>query len=270
MNATITLDSTAARPASYGRMPGLRPLIRKEVTEWIRGRRAVIVLTVTTAFMALTAANGWIGAQIAGAIPPDVEAPAFSLSPIENLLAALSTQIFVVAAIFAVVSLVIAERQSGTLAWIASKPVSRTAVWLSKWLSAGAILAVAAGLVPVAVTTAVVTVLYGPPPVELVLGGSLGIVATVIFFAALGLAAGTVMPGQAAVAATGFGVFALVPALAGLIPLPITPLLPTSIFSWAMATASGVDAGWATPVAWAAWTTTLAWFGSRRLGRLEL
>ena len=33
------------------------------------------------------------------------------------------------AAIFAVGSLVVAERQAGTLAWVASKPVSRSAAW---------------------------------------------------------------------------------------------------------------------------------------------
>ena len=43
------------------------------------------------------------------------------------------------------------------------------------------------------------------------LGLVAGMVAVVTFFAAVGLAAGTVMPGQAAITATGIGVFAMVP-----------------------------------------------------------
>jgi ABC-type transport system involved in multi-copper enzyme maturation permease subunit len=236
----------------------------------LRGRRAWIVLGITTVFMVLSSANGWIAAQIAASLPPDVVPPEVNLSAVDNLVAAVATQIFVLAAIFAVVSLLVAERQAGTLAWTASKPVSRSAIWLSKWLSASAMLALTAGILPFAATSGLVVVLYGPPPVELVGAILFGIVASVVFFAALGLAAGTVMPGQAAIAATGFGVFAVVPALVGLLPLPLAPFLPTSILSWSLATASGVDAGWVTPVAWAVWTALLVAFGLQRMHRLEL
>lgn len=270
MTASISFNTIATRPATFGRLSGLRSLLRKDATEWVRGRRAWIVLIVTTAFMTLSAANGWISAQIVAGLPAGVEAPTFTLSPTDNLLVAISSQIFVLAAILAVVSLIVAERQSGTLSWTASKPVSRSAIWLSKWLSASGILALTAGLLPLAATTAVVVVLYGAPPIELVAGGLLGIIGMVVFFAALGLAAGTVMPGQAAIAATGFGVFAVVPALTGLIPVSVAPFLPTSILSWSLEAAAGMDAGWMTPIAWAAWTSLLVAFAMRRMSRLEL
>ena len=169
-----------------------------------------------------------------------------------------------------VVSLIVAERQSGTLAWTASKPVSRAAMWLSKWISASAMLAVTAGLVPFAATVVLVVALYGAPPIALVVGALVGIVAILVFFAALGLAAGTVMPGQAAIAATGFAFFALAPVVAALIPLPITPLLPTSILGWALEAASGAPVPWVTPFAWAAWTGTLVALSIRRMNRIEL
>ena len=60
-------------------------------------------------------------------------------------------------------SLLVAERDSGTLAWTISKPVSRTSVLVSKWLTSTLILWVAAVVIPLGLTTAVVTVLYGAP-----------------------------------------------------------------------------------------------------------
>ena len=266
---------TLARPVaarSFGRFAGLKPLVRKDLTEWLRGRRGVIVLAVTSLFMVLTAANAWITTQIANALPPDVDPPDLptSLAPLDNLMLAIGSQIFVLAAIFAVASLIVRERESGTLAWVASKPVTRDAIWVSKWVSAGAMLALAAVLVPVAITTVAVVALYGVPdmlPVAIVAAGG---VATVVFFATVGLAAGTVMPGQPAIAATGFIVFAVAPMVAGLIPLPIGPVLPTSILAWSVGVASGADVGWVTPVAWLLWTAGLGALAIARMRRLEL
>lgn len=270
MTASISLGTASEQPVTYGRLPGLTALIRKDVREWTRGRRAWIVLAITTAFMVLTAANGWINAQIAGMVPPDVAPPTFTLSPVDNLLAAVGAQVYVLAAILGVVSLIVTERQSGTLAWTASKPVSRTAIWLSKWLSASAMLVLTAVVVPFAVTVGIAVALYGAPPVEIVLGAVVGMTGIVVFFAALGLAAGTAMPGQAAIAATGFGVFALLPVVASLIPLPITPYLPTSILGWSLEVAGGAPVPWVTPFAFAGWLALLVGVAIRQMNRLEL
>ncbi len=272
MTAQTIGDRPVAVAPSFGRFAGLAALVRKDVTEWRRGRRAPIVFAIVTAFAVLTAANSWIVSTIAASLPPDVAPPELpaSMAPLDNLLAAVGSQIFVLAAIFAVASLLVRERESGTLAWVASKPVSRGSIWLAKWISAGAILAVAAVIAPIAVTALAVVPLYGvfdPVPVLVVTGGA---VASVVFYAALGLAAGTVVPGQPAIVAVGFGVFALAPMLAGLIPLPIEPFLPTSILGWSAAVATGADVPWFTPIAWAAWTGLLVVFALRRIERIEL
>ena len=98
---------------------------------------------VTTAFMVLTAANGGDHHLRSHRLPGAASWPAsrcrrsirrptcWRRSP---------SQIFVVAAIFAVASLIVHERDTGTLAWVASKPVSRGSIWLSKWISSTAIL----------------------------------------------------------------------------------------------------------------------------------
>ena len=103
-------------------------------------------------------ANMWLVAILAPAEGGEA-LPEPILDPMANLVAAVSTQIFVVIAIFAVMSLIVSERESGTLAWTASKPVSRGAIWLAKWVSSTAMLGLLAGLVPLASTVVLVVVL---------------------------------------------------------------------------------------------------------------
>ena len=267
---TASIVTRASAPAAAGRRTGLSALLRKDTTEWLRGRRAWVVVAVVTAFMALTAANGWINAAIAAQLPEGTEAPEFSLAAADNLMMAVGAQVFVLAAILAVGSLIASERQAGTLAWVASKPVSREAIWMSKWISASAILGVTAVAIPMAVATGLAVVLYGAPPVGLVLGLVAGMVAVVTFFAAVGLAAGTVMPGQAAITATGIGVFAMVPLFASVLPFDITPYLPTSMLTWFAGVATGMPVALATPVAWLAVTGVLVAASLRRMSRIEL
>jgi ABC-type transport system involved in multi-copper enzyme maturation permease subunit len=269
MTAQTVPAIVASRPADRP-LAGLGTLFRKDTTEWLRGRRAWVVAGVSTAFMALTAANGWIVSRIAERLPEGATVQAFSLDPLDNLLAAVGAQVFVLAAILAVASLIVSERQAGTLAWVASKPVSRRAVWLSKWLSATAMLAVTAVLVPLAATVVVVVALYGAPAPGAIVGLAAGSVAMVAFFTTVGIAAGTRLPGVTGVAATGIVVFALLPAIGGLLPAELAALLPTSILTWAAGLGMGGPVGVATPIAFAVVVAAVAALGLRSMDRLEL
>jgi ABC-type transport system involved in multi-copper enzyme maturation permease subunit len=254
-------------------MPGLRPLLRKDLGEWIHGRRALVVLVVAGLFMTLAAANSWLNAWVIANVPEAAEAgasKAISLVPLDNIGAAVASQIFIFAAILAAMSLIVRERDSGTLAWVASKPVSRSSILVSKWLSATAVLWVVAGLVPLGLTAVAVTVLYGAPPIGAVLAAGLGIGAAIGLFVGVTLAASTFTASQPAVAAIGFAAV-LVPTIAtGIIPFDIAPFLPTSILSWAMAVGTGVDAGFVTPIAWVAGLAAVGLIGARRMASLEL
>ena len=264
---SLTHPNPAHASAHLGFLPGLGGLVRKEFTEWRRGRRAWIVLGVGTLFMTLTALNSWLVAILApteGGQPT----PEPILDPMTNLVAAVSGQIFVVIAIFAVMSLIVAERESGTLAWTASKPVSRIAIWVAKWISSTVMLGLLGGLIPLAATVAVVVVLYGALPVMPIVILAIGMVMAIALFVAIGLAAATVVTSQAAVAAIGLGVLFL-PQLIGAI-LPITQYLPTSIVEWALVAASGQAAGFATVLSWGLTVGALAAFSVRRMERLEL
>ena len=267
---TASTLTRASAPATGSRLIGLRALLRKDASEWLRGRRAWVVAGVVTAFMAITTANGWINATIAAQLPDGAEVGEFSLAAADNLMLAVGAQVFVLAAILAVGSLIAGERQTGTLAWVASKPVSREAIWVSKWISSSLILGLTAAAIPMAVSAGLATALYGAPPVGLVLGLVAGMVAVVTLFAAVGLAAGTVMPGQAAITATGIGVLALVPLFASVLPFDVTPFLPTSMLTWFAGLASGMPVAWSTPVAWLAVTGALAAASMRRMSRMEL
>ena len=209
--STISSSTNAAgRAGTSRRLAGFGPLFRKDVGEWRHGKRAWVILIVTTLFLVLTAANGAIQSWVI-ANAPGAEAPSqpISLVPLDNFMAAVASQMAVVVAIFAAMSLLVAERDHGTLAWVASKPVSRGAIWASKWLAAAIVVSVIAGLLPLVAVFAVSTALYGPVDIGVALVAAAGVVASVTFIVAVVLAASTVISNQPAVAAIGFGVFFL-------------------------------------------------------------
>lgn len=268
MSATIV---SAVAPAPARSFAGLGSLVRKERTEWLRGRRAWVVLVLTTVLMSLFAAAAWINTTLRTAFPsPDaVPTGPVSMAPMDNLLVAINSQIFIFVTIFAVAGLILRERDTGTLAWLASKPISRRAIIVAKWAGASVMLAITAAVVPLAVTAAVVAATYGAPNAWQSLLVGAGMVATVAFYAAVGLALGTMLPSQAAVAGAAIGVHFL-PVILGAVPLPLTQLLPNSILAWSMGLAGGQDVGFVTPVAWLVGTVAIVAFGARRTEQLEL
>jgi ABC-2 type transport system permease protein len=269
-----TISSPArrtGRATTSRRLSGIGPLLRKDIGEWRHSKRAWVILIVTTLFLVLTAANGAIQNWVVLSIP-GAEAPSepISLDPLANFLTAVGTQMAVVVAIFASMSLLVVERDNGTLAWVASKPVSRGAIWVSKWVAAAIAVAITAGLVPLVVTFVVSTALYGPVDIGVALVVAGGVAASVTFIVAVVLAASTVISNQPAVAAIGFGVFFLPQLIAGLFPVDIGPFLPTSILQWAMGLATGADVGFVTPIVWAASILALVAFATWRMDKLEL
>jgi ABC-2 type transport system permease protein len=271
--STFSATDTVARGATQNRrLPGLHPLFRKDVSEWMHGYRVPVILFVVTAFMTLSAANAWINAWLVANVPSDtvITNARFSMAPLDNLVAAVSSQIFVVAAIFAAMSLLVGERESGTLAWVASKPVARASIWISKWAAGAAVLALVAGIVPIGITTILVTVLYGAPAILPVVALSIGAVAAIVLFVAVVLAASAAVSSQPAVAAIGFAAMLGPTVLAAVVPFSIEPWLPTSILGWSVGLAMGADVGVVTPIAWAISVIALVTFASSRMDALEL
>lgn len=265
MTAVVSTPAVAG-VSTVGFLPGFGGLLRKELTEWRRGRRTWIVFLISAAFMTLTALNTWLMANL-----PDEAtegAPAPVLDPFMNLLTGVSSQIFVIAAIFAVMAIITAERESGTLAWTASKPVSRSAIWLSKFVASSAVMWVVAAIIPLAATVALVLALYGPLPALPVIIVAIGMGMAIVLYVAVALAASTFVTSQAAVAGIAIG-FIFVPQFLGLI-VPNMELLPQSILQWSMLTAAGEAASMVTVISWAVTVIALVAFSVRRMERLEL
>jgi ABC-type transport system involved in multi-copper enzyme maturation permease subunit len=273
MNAT-TMDPSAVADTDLGqpRLLGFGNLVRKDLAEWLHGKRPWVVLGVTTSVFALAAANARItewAARSFPADPGDGPAKVLSLLPLDNVLFAIGTQFIVLAAIFATMSLLLAERDSGTLAWTISKPVSRTSVLVSKWLTSTLTLWVAAVVIPLTFTTAVVTVLYGPPDLAIVIALGATLITVPAFFVAVALTAATFVPSQAAVGAIGVAVFVAPQIVGGILPA-LTPFFPGSIFDWAVGISTRGPASVVTPVAWLVGLAVLFIVARRRLNAMDL
>jgi ABC-type transport system involved in multi-copper enzyme maturation permease subunit len=273
MNAT-TVDAfertTGHRGA--GRLLGLRNLARKDILDWGHGNRTWIVAAATTAVVVLGAANAAINQWVLRSFPAEAgDGPAdiFSVVPIDNLLTGIGTQFGVLAVIFATMSLLITERESGTLAWTISKPVSRTSVLVSKWLIATVVLWIAAFVVPIAVTAGVVTILYGGLDLPVVIALALVVVTVPALFVGITLVASTFVSNQAAVGAIGLFLFILPSIVGGIVPAT-TPFFPTSIFGWVVDVSTGGPISLVTPAAWAIGMAVLFVLGRRRLADMDL
>ena len=273
MNATpIAADRVVSVAPGGGSatLLGLGPLVRKDVREWLRGKRAWVTALVVTPILGLTAANGAINHWVIANFPTESgqDIKAISLVPADNFLAAIGTQFILVAAIFATMSLIVGERESGTLAWTASKPVSRLSIWLSKWITASAMLFVAAVLIPVGVTAAIAWVLYGPLDPWLVVVTIVALQASVVLFTAIGLAAGAYARSQAVVVAIGLGVL-FVPSILSGIWAPLNDFMPTSILSWVLQVGTGQGGSIVTPIAWLVSIGLIVAVAARRMQRME-
>jgi ABC-2 type transport system permease protein len=270
MTASISVPARAAGRIPTDRIAGFGPLFRKELQEWAHSKRIWVIFAATTAFMALTTANGAITSWLVANVP-DGKAPEdpISLDPMFNFLAAVSTQFFLVVAIFAAMSLLVGERDRGTLSWVASKPVSRAGIWLSKWAAASIVVSLVVGIIPLAASFGLATVLYGPAGVDVFFFAAIGAAASITFMIAVVLAASVVVSNQAAVAAIGFVVLLLPPLLASMFPVDISPVLPSSILSWALSPVIGAEMAVATPIAGAVWLVALVGLATRQMDRLE-
>jgi ABC-type transport system involved in multi-copper enzyme maturation permease subunit len=268
MTASISPRSTASAASipAVGILPGFGALVRKELTEWRRARRSWMVFLVSALFLTLGALNAWL----ISVLPADITEgePLPSLDPLGNLIGPVSTHVFVIAAVFAVIALITAERESGTLAWTASKPVSRSGIWLAKFASATAIMWLVAGILPLAASVGVVVFLYGSVPASTVGAMAIGMGMVIALYVAVALAASTIVTSQAAVAGITLGVLSVAPMLAQLLPDPL--LMPTSILDWSVRLGVGEPAGFIPVIGWVLSLGGLITFSLRRMERMEL
>ena len=226
---------------------GFGTIVRKELQEWVRGRRGLVVALSAMAIGLFTVLIPFI----VKATDRMGTAPDFSMDPTANVLIGWGTgtitfQAFLV--LLASVSLMTVERDRGTLAWTLTNPVSRTAVLAAKWTAAVLVLGAISIFLPLGLQVVVAFFAYGGlANIPLIVAFGLLYLAVPAFYVALNLASGTVVPSTAGVAGVGFLVMFLPTLLAPVLP-SIADFSPTSIHAWAYALVTGGEVAWTLPL----------------------
>ena len=242
-------ELVSAPIASPGARPflGLGTIVRKEFAEWIRGPKALIILGVSV----LAAVFMTVIPFIAEATSEAEAAGLLSHDPTANVLLGWTGQTVALIAVLATMALLSGERDRGTLGWTLTNPVSPTSVIAAKFGVAFVVFVTTAVLLPMLVSIALATIVYGGLP-DMGVVGTFFVLFTALpaFYIALTVALGAGVKSTVGVAGIAFAVMFLPQAIGGLVPI-VSELSPTSIGSWAMLVAKGEPASMLTPIGWA-------------------
>jgi ABC-2 type transport system permease protein len=255
MNAqSLALGPTTARASTRGGMfLGFGTVLRKEIREWVRGRRALVVGGVALASAIFTTVIPFIvGAS------GETGGPPLSMDPTANVLLGWGGSTVAVMALLASMSLLSGERDRGTLAWGLTMPVSPTSILAAKWVAAVVVFSIVAIFVPLALSSGIATVVYGGLPDLAVVGSFAALYVTLpAFYIALALTLGTIVKSTGGIAGIGFVVMFLPSVIGAVLPIA-AEATPTAIGGWAMAVATGAPASTLSLVAFLASMVSLA------------
>lgn len=225
---------------------GFGTAFRKELTEWLRGPKTLVVAAVSIGVAVFTT----LVTVIAQATSDPSEIVGMSTDPTSNVLFGWSGEVVGLIAIVATMALVSTERERGTLAWSMSNPVSPTSILAAKFVAAMLVISTAAVIVPMAISVAVATIAYGAvADLGTVTLFTVLFLAIPAFYVALSLTLGAGLKSTVGVASVALAVLFVPDILANLLPA-IGPWSPTSIATWIQAVVAGQPAPLATPVAW--------------------
>jgi ABC-type transport system involved in multi-copper enzyme maturation permease subunit len=243
---SAALGAASVQPGRSRPFLGVGTVVRKELTEWLRGPKALIILGVSVlgaVFMTLIPfiAEATHEADAAGLLSHD---------PTANVLIGWTGQTVALIAVLATMALLSAERDRGTLAWSLTNPVSPASIIAAKYLVATVVFAVTAVILPMTLSIGLATVVYGGQPDFGVVGTfAVLFLALPAFYIALTVALGTAVKSTVGVAGIAFAIMFIPQAIGGLLPI-VNELSPTSIGGWAMLVAKGQPASMLTPIGW--------------------
>ena len=262
---TVALGPTSAQQTRGNLFLGFGTIFRKEVAEWVRGRRALVVAAVMLPIAVLTTISPFL-------IPKEEAAAGgliLSWDATVNVLAGWSGPPFAMIALLAAITLMTVERDRGTLGWTLTNPVSRTSVIAAKWSAAVVVYGTVAVVLPVVASVAAATIAFGGPP-DL---GTIAIFTALYlmvpaFWIGLMIALGTVVKSTAGVAGIGLLVLFLPNWIASIVPV-IGEVSPMSVGNWAIATATGNAASTLTLGGWIVAMAAIAVFAKVSFDRQE-
>ncbi|MBA2441804.1 MAG: ABC transporter permease [Rubrobacter sp.] len=194
-------EETELEPAA-GPLSGFRNLASKESREWVASWAWLVHGVIWLVIVA--------GVPLFVAFSRTVRQPGASAQEVNEVGALMFFVMGAVASVIAVIAktqgAIIGEKQSGTAAWVLSKPASRKAFVLAKLAVNFRWLLVVTILVPGVVFYAAMPAISNFPPPPLLFAGGIGILALGLFFyLALSLLLGTVFDSRGALAAVVFG-----------------------------------------------------------------
>ena len=186
MAAEIAAQPVAAR----GRDGGFRNLLRHELAAFWGTPTGLIQVATWLAFgpgvLLLFLFSESMGAA------EDGRAPRAALELAARVLPTTLGTLVAVAAVILAQGAIVGEKQAGTAAWLLSKPVSRAAFVLAKFLALGSGMVVAAVVVPGATAYAIVAVADGFEPVVPYVAALGALALHALCYLALALLLGTV------------------------------------------------------------------------------
>ena len=273
-----------------GRLPGFGNLLRRENAAWWRTWtgwiQSVLWLVVLNGLLAVTLRSP---IQRAGSAPPSAPAPGsvptFQEIMGNNVTAGMFLFLIIagiavpIAAIVLGQDAIIGEKQSGTAAWVLSKPVSRPAFILAKVCGHALGFLVAFGLVQGAVAYVQISEASGAPPLNFGFAGAMGLLyLNVLFYLTLTLMLGTLFRGRGPVLGItltlllGYKLFAgMAPGLAIITPWAMVMDVIPGQLPLTVALALGFPLPTATPViATLVWCTAFVAVAIWRFRREEL
>ena len=278
-NSTLARDRRlAARQGlqprtGSGRLAGIGNLLNKELGEWFGTHRwlwqSVIWLILINGFIAFIL---YLLPTIDPAEMQGAESQPLNIMAL-SMFFSFATVAGSIGMIILVQDEIIQEKQSGTAAWILSKPVARPAFILSKWLSN-----IIGGLIFIVVLPGVVTaaeiVLAGQPATPLLpfLAGAAVVAQTLIFYISLVIMLGVLFEQRGPVLGAAFGVMFGGMIVASILP-QINYILPLSMDQIALSLSQGqaLPAMAVSQVAMTAvWSIIFLMVALRRFQRIEL
>ena len=249
---SMAAATPTARRQRGGIFLGFTTVLRKEITEWFKGPKALIVAGVSVVAAIFTTLIPFVVKATNQAAQTGAQGTQMTLTldPTANVLLGWGGQTVPLIAVVATMALMSTERDRGTLAWTLTNPVSPTSVIAAKFVASMLVFGVAAVLLPMAVSIGLATIAYGALP-NLAIVGTFAVLflALPAFYIALTVGLGTVVKTTAGVAGIAFAAMFLPQLFGGLVPV-INEVSPTSIGAWAMATAKGEPASMLTLAGW--------------------
>jgi hypothetical protein len=251
--------------ASSGRLAGLAGFAVKDLREWLRTRRALWTALAAQALLLV----GILGMRIYATIQPGADG--LDLSPSFNMANAGWETVLPLIAAFSTMGLLAGERESRTLAWTLSMPLTRTSVLVSKLATSVVALFVLTAALPLVTTIVAARLAYGDfPDGASIAGPFLTGVAIGFLLIVLNLASSTFFRGRASVMGIALCSALVVPGLIETMWKAATPWWPISIEFWIKGLVNHDPVNWITPLVYLATVVGLLVAAQVRFARDEI